>query len=157
MSLSDDLARHFRGLHAGPSYVGSNLQQALDGVDVREANTQIGSLNTIAKLTFHVNYYVAAVLKVFQGGPLEAHDKFSYNCPPIETNQDWEQLKTKVFNDAELLANLIEALPSDQLEAPFDKGKYGNNFRNINGLIEHTYYHLGQINIIKKLIREGQA
>ena len=155
MSLSHDLARHFRGLHFGPSYVGSNLKDALQGVDHLEANTQIGSLNTIAKLSFHVNYYVSAVLKVFQGGKLDAHDKFSYDCPPIDSEEDWQQLKEKVFSDAEAIAQLIEALPAEQLEGPFDTGKYGNNFRNINGLIEHTYYHLGQINIIKKLIREG--
>ena len=157
MSLSNDLARHFRGLHFGPSYVGSNLKDALEGVDVKEATTQVGSLNTIAKLTFHVNYYVSAVLKVFQGGKLDAHDKFSYDCPPIQSEADWQTLKDKVFSEAEAIAKLIESLPAQQLEGPFESGKYGNNFRNINGLIEHTYYHLGQINIIKKLIREGQS
>ncbi|PQB03542.1 DUF1572 domain-containing protein [Aureitalea marina] len=155
MSLSNDLARHFRGLHFGPSYVGSNLKDALEGVDFREANTRVGSLNTLAMLTFHVNYYVSAVLKVFQGGKLDAHDKFSYDCPPVNSEEDWQQLQQKVFAEAETLADIIDALPAEQLEGPFDTGKYGNNFRNINGLIEHTYYHLGQINIIKRMIREG--
>ncbi|MEM8891667.1 MAG: DUF1572 domain-containing protein, partial [Bacteroidota bacterium] len=33
--------------------------------------------------------------------------------------------------------------------------KYGTYRRNIDGMIEHCYYHLGQISIIRKMIAEG--
>jgi len=34
---------------------------------------------SIAALTFHINYYVAGVLNVFQGGKLEIRDKYSFD------------------------------------------------------------------------------
>ena len=30
--------------------------------------------------------------------------------------------------------------------------KYGTYLRNIDGMIEHAYYHLGQVVLIKKLL-----
>ena len=36
----------------------------------------------------------------------------------------------------------------------FVKPEYGNYYRNLHGLIEHTHYHLGQVALIKKLLNE---
>lgn len=41
----------------------------------------------------------------------------------------------------------------EKLNLPFVNEKYGTYLRNIDGLIEHSYYHLGQITLIKKLIK----
>jgi hypothetical protein len=44
---------------------------------------------------------------------------------------------------------------SDKLTEDFGgTAKYGNYFRNIAGVVEHTHYHLGQIALIKKLLKE---
>jgi hypothetical protein len=50
---------------------------------------------------------------------------------------------------------LVEAMPEEQLRQPFDRGKYGNWFRNLCGVVEHVHYHLGQIVLIRKMIREN--
>jgi len=41
-------------------------------------------------LVYHINYYVAAVLPVLQGGPLDASDKYSFDLPPIQSKEDWK-------------------------------------------------------------------
>ena len=46
-------------------------------------------------------------------------------------------------------------MPEKKLWEPFGDGKYGDYFRNIQGVIEHAHYHLGQIVLVKKLIRQG--
>lgn len=51
--------------------------------------------------------------------------------------------------------HLIAELSDDELKDIFIKEKYGNYFRNIHGIIEHTHYHLKQIVILKKLIRKN--
>ena len=43
-------------------------------------------------------------------------------------------------------------MPNDKLEEIFVDEKYGTYRRNIEGIIEHSYYHLGQISLIKKMI-----
>jgi len=38
-----------------------------------------------------------------------------------------------------------------KLDAVFFDAKYGTYQRNLEGVIEHNYYHLGQISFIKKM------
>jgi hypothetical protein len=43
------------------------------------------------------------------------------------------------------------------LDQPFVDEKYGSYLRNIEGVIEHSYYHLGQISLIRKMIIQPQS
>ena len=151
MKLTEQIAKHFRDLHFGGNWTAVNLKDTLANVDWLQATTKIYSLNTIATLVYHTNYYVGAVLKVLQGESLNAHDKFSFDLPPIQSQEDWQKLLVKTWADAENFATLIEQLPEEKLWEIFSEEKYGNYYRNIHGIIEHTHYHLGQIVLIKKL------
>lgn len=152
MNLSAQLAKHLRDVHLGGNWTSSNLKDNLKDVSWQQATTQVHSFNTIATLVYHVNYYISAVLKVLQGGPLEASDKYSFDLPPIESQRDWDNLLDKTFADAETFALLIEQLPEHKLWESFADEKYGTYYRNIQGIIEHTHYHLGQIALIKKIL-----
>jgi len=56
------------------------------------------------------------------------------------------------WSDTEQLANQIESMSDEVLNQSFIDEKYGNFLRNFDALIEHSYYHLGQIVLIKKMI-----
>ena len=152
MTLPQQIARQFREMYFGPSFTGSYFKEHLEGLTYQQATTSIHELNSIALLVFHINYYVSAVLQVLKGGSLDAHDKYSYDMSPIESQEDWEKLLAKFWVEAEEFATLVEQMPEEQLSAFFEKEKYGNYFRNLIGMIEHTHYHLGQIAIIKKMV-----
>lgn len=157
MSLSQHIAKHFRDVFFGGNWTCVNFKTTLEDVTWQQATARVQSFNTIVALTYHVNYFVAAALKVLQGGPLDAHDKFSFDHPPIQSQADWENLLDKCLADAEQFAAWVEQLPEDKLWEDFVDKKYGNYYRNIHGIIEHAHYHLGQIVIIKKLIREKET
>lgn len=157
MNISEQIAKHIRDLHFGGNATGSCLKEHLADVTWEEANRKIHNLNTIGELTFHINYYVGGVIPALKGGSLDIRDKYSYDHPPILSATDWEKMLEKTWADAEEYASLAEAIPEDQLMGNFLDGKYGNNFRNIVGLIEHSYYHLGQIVLIKKILRGGEG
>ena len=131
-----------------------NLKNTLADVTWQQAVTQVYSLNTIATLVYHTNYYVSAVSKVLQGECLDAKDKFSFEHPPIQSQGDWQNLVDKTFSDAENFATLIEQLPESKLGEVFVDEKYGTYYRNLHGIIEHTHYHLGQIVLIKKILSQ---
>jgi len=153
MDLTKQIAKHFREVWFGGNWTSVNLKAALADVTWQQATRQVYSLNTIAALVYHINYYVDAVLKVLQGEQLDAHDKYSFDLPPISSEKDWEQLMNKTFTDAEAFAILIEQLPESTLWKNMADEKYGNYYRNIHGIIEHTHYHLGQIILIKKIVQ----
>jgi hypothetical protein len=154
MNLPKQIATHFRTFYTGGNWTDVNLKNSLEGVTWQQATTSIFNCNTIAALIYHMNYYVRQVTKVLQGHPLEGSDKFAFDAPPIQSAEDWEQLKNSVFTDAENFAGLIEQLPAEKLDEIFHNEKYGSYYRNLDGIIEHNHYHLGQIVLLKKIMAQ---
>ncbi len=151
------LAKRFSALILDGTWIANtNFKQILSDVNLEVANKKIGSLNTIAKLTFHVNYYIEGVLKVLEGGTLDIHDKFSFDMPALKTEKEWESMQSKLYENSRIFARRVAELSNEKLNSTFVKEEYGDYRRNINGLIEHGYYHFGQIVLIKKLITVDQ-
>lgn len=155
MSLTEQIAKHFREIHFGGNWTWSNLKDNLADITWQQATTQVYSFNTIATLVYHINYYISGVIKVFEGEPLDIKDKYSFDHPPIHSQEDWKKLVDKTFTEAEKFACLIEQLPESKLWENISEEKYGNYYRNIHGIIEHTHYHLGQIVLIKKILLQA--
>ena len=95
---------------------------------------------------------MSAQLAVLQGHPLTASDQYCFNQPPIHSPEDWQNLLTQTWANAEAPARLIEQLPEPQLAETFISEQYGPYYRNLHGAIEHVHYHLGQIALVKKLL-----
>lgn len=153
MSLSKQLASRFREVIFDGTWVANtNFQDQLSELTWQQATTKVNSYNTIALLTFHINYYVEGILPVFHGGDLTIRDKFSFDAPEITSEEDWQNLKNSLFTNSESLAKEFEKLSDKQLDEYFVKEAYGTYLRSLEGMIEHCYYHLGQISLIRKTV-----
>lgn len=135
----------------------TNFKEQILSVNWPQAIQKVDSLNTIAALTFHINYYLAGLLNVFNGGKLEISDKYSFDMPEIESESDWNNLVKRFIANAEMFIKKVEALDDRVLDEPFVDEKYGSYMRNIEGVIEHSYYHLGQVSLLKKMILNGNG
>ncbi len=155
MTNSAQIAKHFRDVHFGGNWTAINLKGQLTDLSFKEANTEVKGLNSIAKLTYHIQYYYVGAMKVLEGGSLDIKDKFSFDCPSIENQADWESFLEEMWSNAEKFAKLVEQIPDDQMNEHFEDEKYGNHFRNLHGIIEHSHYHLGQIVVQKKMLRNS--
>jgi uncharacterized damage-inducible protein DinB len=154
-NLQEQIAKHLREVYFGGNWTSVSLKETLADVTWQQATAKIYSFNTIAALVYHMDYYVSAILKVMQGGPLDASDKYSFDLPPVLSQEDWQKLLDKTRANAEKLADLIEQLPESKLWEIFADEKYGNCYRNFQGVIEHDHYHLGQIVLIKKILNHN--
>lgn len=142
-------------LTEGRWVTGTNFKTEIETVAFPDALKKVGDLYSIAELTFHITYYLKGVNDVFDGQPLSIKDKFSFDAPPLHEPTDW-QLRINTFcHEAERFIGQVQNLNDKALVQPFANANYGTNERNINALIEHTYYHLGQVVLIKKLIRNS--
>lgn len=153
MSSALQLAKRFREVLLDGFWIANtNFKDQLSDVTWEQAVTNVDSLNTIAMLTFHIHYYIAGVANVLEGGDLEIKDQFSFDLPPTESAEQWEVLLNRLWTDSEKFASLVEQLDDSKLDEVFVDEKYGTYKRNIDGMIEHAYYHLGQITLIKKML-----
>jgi len=155
MQLANLLAKHIRDVHFGGNWTSVNLKDALAGISWQQATLCLPECHSIAALVYHANYYISAVTGVLQGHPLQAKDAFSFDLAPIQCQADWEKLLSKTWTDAANFATLVEQLPEHKLWEPFTDEQYGSYYRNIQGIIEHTHYHLGQIVQVKKILESG--
>jgi len=139
-------------LLSGHWIANTNMQEQIRSVDWQQATFKVDTLNTIAALTYHLNYYLAGLIDAFENGKLEISDKYSFDLPIIDSAYDWDKLVSSFLQNSEMFAERIEQMQDDMFDKPFIDAKYGTVLRNIEGVIEHSYYHLGQITLIKKMI-----
>lgn len=153
MHSTKQLASHLRQVYFGGNWTVSNVQEHLKEVTYEDALKKVGNLNTIAQLTYHIHYFVDVQLRVFTNGVLEGSDAISFDHPQISSEMDWQNFLKNVWDTAEALAKEIEKLPEAQLGEKYVDKKHGSYYRNLLGLIEHTHYHLGQLVLVKKLLK----
>lgn len=153
MALSKALSEQIYQVHFGGNWTVSNLQSLLADVSREEALNQVKNLNTIATLSFHIHYFVMAQIRVLEGKELNASDAESFAHPDFPDEQSWRSFVDQCLTDGKRLSELVAKLEQDLLNTDFVDPKYGTYYRNISGMVEHTHYHLGQISLIKKLIR----
>lgn len=151
MKSTAEIANRFREVILNGTWIAStNFKDQLENLDWKIAVSPIQHLNTIAALAQHIHYYINGINQVFKGGTLDIKDQFSFDFPPIHSQEQWDNFLTKFWNDTEEFVSFIEKMPDEKLDAVFVDAKYGSYKRNIEAMIEHSYYHLGQIVLIKK-------
>lgn len=152
MSISKQLAKHLRDVHFGGNWSTIDLKTVLSDVTFEQAQIEVHGLNSIFAITFHLDYYLDVIITVLEKNVLDGKDELSWISEPSKTREEWESFQLAMWEKAEKSASLIEKLPDEKLTEDFVDPKYGTNYRNIAGIVEHVHYHLGQIVIIKKLL-----
>ena len=153
MKNTKNLALRLREVILNGKWIANtNYKNEIEHLDWKDATRKIQSFNTVAILSQHIHYYIQGILNVYTNGKLEIKDQYSFDFPPISSQKDWERFKLKFWEDTKELAQCIERMTEKELLQVFVDKKYGDYSRNINAMIEHAYYHLGQLVLIKKMI-----
>lgn len=155
MTTTAHIAQHFREFYKGRNWTWVWFEEVIKDITWKEAIQKVGTFNSIAVLVYHMHYYVRLQSHVLKGGSMEGYDMDPFNAPNTQSASDWKALLAAVFAEGEAFATLVESLSDEQLEEIFLEKRYGTIYRNLHGNIEHMHYHLGQIVLLKRLIREG--
>jgi uncharacterized damage-inducible protein DinB len=153
MTAAIRTAERFREVILNGTWIANtNLKAQLSDLTWEQAGQKIDSFNTIGLLARHLHYYIAGIINVFEGGTLDIRDKYSFDFPPFESQAAWENFLATFWADAEKFAQHVEKMSYERLLDDFADKKYGSYIRNIDAMIEHSYYHLGQIVLLKKML-----
>jgi hypothetical protein len=156
MKSTLEIANRFKEVILNGTWIANtNFKDQLAYTNWELMTSKIDSLNSIAVLAQHIHYYIKGINNVFKNGTLDIKDQFSFDFPPIDSQNKWDDFLTRFWNDAEEFASMIEQMPEEKLNHVFVEEKYGTYQRNIDAMIEHAYYHLGQIVLIKKLVTKA--
>ncbi|WP_163409735.1 DUF1572 domain-containing protein [Flavobacterium ajazii] len=153
MKNTSEIANRFKEVILNGTWVANtNYKDQLENLDWKIAVAPVQNLNTIAVLAQHIHYYIKGINNVFKEGTLDIKDKFSFDFPLIQSQQEWETFLNKFWTDVEEFASLVEQMQDEKLNQDFVDEKYGTYKRNMECMIEHNYYYLDQIVLLKKLL-----
>lgn len=157
MKITELIAQHILEVHEGNNWTEVDITQTLEDVTVEEATCRtVASPNTIAALLQHLTFWNRVIVKRINGIVVAEREDNGYFVPELLDEADWQRLKADNLKSAHELAAAIRQFNVEALELPI-LPEHSTAYRNLQGSVEHAHYHLGQMVILKKLIRAQQS
>lgn len=157
MKIVELIARQLLEAHFGENWTEVWIRKTLEDVTLDEAlRTTSASANTIASLLYHITFYNKVILARLQGVNPPVGEANGFDLPALQDQAAWERLKADNLESAQVLADAIRKVPDEMLDKPMLQEETSSTyFRQLQGITEHAHYHLGQIVILKNLIRNN--
>ena len=153
MKTTEHIAQHIIEVFEGGNWTDVNMKDTLRDINYKEATTVTkASYNTIAALVYHISFYNEIVLQRLQGINPSISSANGFDLPPIKSEHDWFQIKQRCFQSAHDLAAAVIKLPEEKLGELTVTG-HSTHYKTLHGVAEHAHYHLGQIVLLKKLVK----
>jgi uncharacterized damage-inducible protein DinB len=133
----------------GPSWTGVDIGPLLESVTEAQARAHpIANAHSIIELVAHMTTWMDEVAHRLAGSERE-----------LTTEEDWRNVAEMPWSDAieemtnaiSRLSDAIARLSVDDLDKKVAGRKY-TIYVMLQGLIQHTIYHAGQIALLKKLL-----
>lgn len=147
--------RNFGEIYNGDPWLGESFMGKLEDVTEKEAFTPpaIG-VHTIAELVAHVIYWRSPIIKRLKGeknyvGLMDSPE----NWPSLASlkSKGWKKLLEEFDESQEQLISLLEKAKPGFYNEQYKPGVSWDQM--IEGVVQHDIYHLGQLALVKKMIR----
>lgn len=153
MNISALIAQHIIDVHEGNNWTEVNLIATLEGISYEEASqVTAASVNTIAGLVQHLTFWNDVMIQRIAGHHVYIPDSNGYDNSPLADAESWQALVESCLASGRRLAATIAGIEVSRLEEPILTGA-STAYKSLQGSVEHVHYHLGQIVILKQLIR----
>ncbi len=154
MKINEQIAQHLLDVNQGANWTDVNIKDTLEGVSYKEAGAITkASTNTIAGLLHHISFYNDIVKERLWGNYPPINQLNGFDMERIKNEGDWAKLKEKCLQSARDLASEVKKFPEEKLFNLTANG-HGTYYKMLHGVIEHAHYHLGQMVLLKNLIRQ---
>ena len=154
MKINELIAQHINEVHEGGNWTEVNIKDTLADVGYKEAITVTkASYNTIAALLHHLSFYNDVVMQRLSGSDPVIGEINGFDVPAISNEEDWIKLKERNIQSARQLVDAVKAFPEKKI-FEFTATGHATHYKTLHGISEHAHYHLGQIVLLKKLIRQ---
>ena len=144
--LHDQLRRAYEG----EAWHGPALKQILADVTAAQAARRpIPSAHTIWELVLHISAWESAVLSRIEGRFVAEPDEGDWPAVTDTDDAAWQATLAKLDATHHKLRDAVSRLDEEHMHKRLAEGKE-SAFYAVNGVIQHTLYHAGQIILLKK-------
>jgi uncharacterized damage-inducible protein DinB len=153
MEITLLIAAHIREVFEGNNWTDISIADTVKDLSFEEAITVTpASSNTIAALLYHIKFYNEVVMQRLNGIAPEINDANGFDMPELKNETEWKKLVAEAHHSFVKLSGAVENFPEERLNETTPNG-VSSYYKTLHGVTEHAYYHLGQMVILKNLIR----
>lgn len=146
-----DPPKGFTPWHGGPTLMGS-----LRGVDHNQAAWKPApDRHSIWELALHIAYWKYSVCRYMDRKTPKGFERSPANWPEIgePSAEQWKEDKKLIRRHHEALVEVVGQFPDDRLNEPIVEDKEWTFSQLITGIAAHDTYHIGQIQLMKRLYK----
>lgn len=144
--LHDQLCRSYWG----NAWHGFSLKEVLTGVSaVKAASKPIHNAHSIWEIVLHLNAWLDAARRRIEGEKLNLTDEQDWPALKKKGPQAWKETLQALENSQIRLQDTVKQLSDERLNEMLTGGEYSVYFQ-LQGIIQHTLYHTGQIALLRK-------
>lgn len=150
----DQLIDRFQEVYQGNPWYGDSFQRMLHDVTPEMAQAQPPSHHSIAQLVWHMVKWRMPLLERLNGNlDFRASSDDPDNFPRYRprTAEDWREALDTFARQQEEILSLLRQKSDSYLEEEYRDGHDMAWF--INGVLQHDVYHIGQIGVVKTMVR----
>lgn len=115
--------------------------------------------HSIWELALHIAYWNYAVRRNLEGGPKGGFPRAPSNWPrqpEPPTDEAWKEDRALFRSEHEAFSAAVRGLDPGRLDEPARGGAY-SCAELVHGIVMHDTYHVGQIQLLKRLYREAET
>jgi hypothetical protein len=153
MQITSHIAQHLLDVYTGGNWTEVSVAETLADLTYEEAiKVTAASPNSIAALVHHLCFWNRVMWQRIAGIKPEIPEVNGFDLGTIANEKDWKVLIKDLLVSAGELAIAIKNVADTRLEEPIVTGS-SSTYKNLQGSVEHIHYHLGQMVILKKILR----
>lgn len=138
------------------AWFGNSLVDSLRDVNPKMAEMRINpNAHSIAEIVYHMTTWRIFVVRKMQGDAefdIKTKDK-DWKKLPIVDDFEWEAIQMELSLSQEELVTELQKITDDTFLENYVPGREYSFYNLIHGVIHHDVYHMGQINLIKKILK----
>jgi len=156
--LIKKLVQQFTDLYDGNNWTDRNFISLLSSIDEDTAFKQpFPGKHSVAEILWHIIYWRRAVLHRMKNDlsfEKKTEKEQNFLSPESLRKKGWKKLGKDLMDTQENLVKFLITKTDDFLETENRPGR--KNRSDIEGLLHHDYYHLGQIGLVISIL-DGQV
>ena len=153
MSLTTLIAQHIQQVYEGDNWTDVSIAETLNNIHFQQAQQHtVGSPNTIASILHHLYYWNGIIMQRMEGNNPSIPETNGFDVNELKNENDWTELKEKTYQSFNQLSAAVKNFPEEDLDKTYADGK-SSYYQNFHGIVEHAHYHLGQMVILKNLLK----
>lgn len=150
--------RQLEQLFHGNSWQGESFSEKLKDVDDTMAFAQpVPNVHSISEIVWHCIYWREVYLERAHGSDLKTRQGHLQNFLPLGELQEkgWPQLVAYFEQTQQAILKFLRTKQDNFLLQHYHPGHSFDHMT--EGIVQHDIYHLGQIGLVKKILKETSA